>query len=401
MKLNITPSQPSGDLYAPPSKSAAHRILICAGLADGESIIKNVALSQDIEATLSCLEAIGCKIEINGDTVKIRGIKNISEAGENVLDCNESGSTLRFFIPVCLLKRNGTVLKGSEKLVSRPLGIYEEICRKQGIEMTVGKNTVTLGGGLHEDIFEVKGNISSQFISGLMFALPLLQKDSVIKIIPPFESKPYVDMTADALEKFGVEIQTDGNEIKIKGLQKYKPCDMIVEGDWSNAAFLYAFKECYGDIRVHGVNQNSKQGDKVCISYFEKLKQGFCALDVTDCPDLAPVLFAFAAKHHGARFTGTDRLRFKESDRISCMKEELEKFGTVVEVGENEVTVKAEQFHKPDCAVDGHNDHRIVMATAFLLTFTGGEIDGYEAVRKSYPDFFEVMEEAGVKMIRE
>lgn len=401
MKLTIIPSSPKGTLIAPPSKSDAHRILICAGLADGESTVENVALSQDIKATLNCLEAIGCKIDINGSTVKIRGIKDFSKIGKNVLDCNESGSTLRFFIPICLLPEGKVSLTGSEKLISRPLDIYREICSKQGIKMTAEKNTVTLDGKLHEDVFEVRGNISSQFISGLMFALPMLRNSSVIKIIPPFESKPYVDMTAQTLRKFGVEVQEDKLEIKIKGSQKYKPCNTDVEGDWSNAAFLYAFKECCGDITVYGVDSNSKQGDKVCIDYFKKLKEGFCTLDVTDCPDLAPILFAFSAKHHGAKFTGTDRLRFKESDRVSCMKEELEKFGAVITAGENEVIVRAEAFHKPDCAVNGHNDHRIVMATAFLLTFTGGEIEGFEAVKKSYPDFFSVLEKAGVKLIKQ
>lgn len=398
MKLRIEKSLPEGDLYAPASKSAAHRALICAGLSDGESIIKNIALSQDIKATLNCLEAIGCDIEIREDTVKIRGVKDLSAVGKTLLECNESGSTLRFFIPICLLANTRVVLRGSEKLISRPLGVYAEICRKQGIEMTVGKNTVELCGKLKADTFEVAGNISSQFISGLMFALSQLEGDSVIKIIPPFESKPYVHMTADMLEKFGVKAEIRENEIKIQGLQEYKPCDLTVEGDWSNAAFLYALKEYSENLKIHGVDGDSKQGDKVCLDYFEKLKNGFCTLDVTDCPDLAPILFAFSAVNHGAEFTGTDRLRLKESDRIACMKEELEKFGAELIDGKNEVTVNTNGLQKPSQIICGHNDHRIVMANAFLLMLTGGEIDGFEAVRKSYPDFFEVMRNSGVKI---
>lgn len=398
MKLCIEKSLPKGNLIAPPSKSAAHRILICAGLSKGESTVKNVALSQDIQATLNCLEAIGCKVKIDGNTVKIKGIENFDSIGQKILECNESGSTLRFFIPICLLGNGKVTLRGSEKLISRPLGIYKEICERQNIEMISDACTVTLNGKLKEDTFEIQGNISSQFISGLMFALPLLKKDSVIKIIPPFESKPYVDMTADTLNAFGVLTERSDNEIKITGAQKYSPQNMTVEGDWSNAAFLYALKESGADIAVHGVSRESKQGDRICIDYFKKLKEGFCTLDVTDCPDLAPILFAFALQYNGAKFTGTDRLRLKESDRISCMQEELEKFGAEFTVGENEVEIAKKDFHMPTETIYGHNDHRIVMATAFLLMHTGGELDGYEAVRKSYPDFFDVMKNSGVKI---
>lgn len=399
MKLSIEKSLPCGDLYAPPSKSASHRILICAGLSKGESIIENVAFSQDIKATLNCLEAIGCEFQIDGSTVKIKGIENFNSIGNGVLDCNESGSTLRFFIPICLLGGKAVTLKGSEKLISRPLGIYREICEKQGITMQSDKSTVRLDGNLKSDIFEIKGNISSQFITGLLFSLPMLENDSVIKIIPPFESKPYVDMTVDTLKKFGIKIEEGENEYIIKGSQEYKPQNMSVEGDWSNAAFLYAYKECGASVKVHGVDKESKQGDKICLEYFDELKSGKPVLDVTDCPDLAPILFSFAACHNGAVFTGTDRLRFKESDRISCMKQELEKFGTRLIEGENRVEIIADEFNKPDCVVNTHNDHRIVMSMAFLLSLTGGEIDGCEAVRKSYPDFFEVMKNAGVKTV--
>ncbi len=398
MKLKIEKSLPEGKIYAPASKSVAHRALICAGLCEGESVIENISLSQDIEATLNCLKAIGCEVEIRGGAAKIRGIKNFDFIGKEELFCNESGSTLRFFIPVCLLANGPATLKGSEKLISRPLGVYEEICRRQGVEMTVGGDTVELNGKLRADTFEVKGNISSQFISGLMFALPQLEGDSVIKIIPPFESKPYVRMTADMLNKFGVKTEINENEIKIAGSQKYKPRNLAVEGDWSNAAFLFALKEYSDNLEVAGVDENSRQGDKICTDYFKKLKKGYCTLDVTDCPDLAPVLFAFAAVNHGAEFTGTDRLRFKESDRITCMKRELEKFGAELSKGENKVAVSAEGFHKPTQTIFGHNDHRIVMATAFLLMLTGGELDGAEAVRKSYPDFFEQMIKSGVKI---
>lgn len=257
-------------------------------------------------------------------------------------------------------------------------------------------NCVKVRGRIKSDIFSVKGDISSQFISGLLFALPLLENNSEINIIPPFESKPYVDMTVSILKKFGINIDYGGLNIKIKGNQRYIPQNITVEGDWSNAAFIYAFRESGANVNVLGVDGNSVQGDKVCLEYFKALKEGSPVLDLTDCPDLAPIMFAFAGLHSGATFTGTDRLRFKESDRISCMQAELAKFGIRLTTGDNSVKIDSSGFHAPTETVYGHNDHRIVMANAFLLCHTGGKIDGFEAIKKSYPDFFDVISKAGV-----
>ncbi len=399
MKVNIDISSPSGVVAAPPSKSDSHRLLICAGLAQGRSVIENIALSEDIKATIRCLEALGCRVKAENGTVAVDGIQNIKSDKPRKLDCGESGSTLRFFIPICLLGGGRTELTGSVKLLSRPMSVYSEICKNQGISMDISPSGITLDGRLSADTFSVKGNISSQFISGLLFALPLLDSQSIINIMPPFESRPYVDMTADALKKFGVSVEfTDSETVKISGGQRYFPCTAGAEGDWSNAAFFYAFKESGADVEITGTDTDSAQGDKICVDYFRRLKDGFCTLDIADCPDLAPILFAFAAKHNGARFVNTDRLRMKESDRIAAMKQELDKVGAVLSDGENEVTVSGGGIHKPDSIICGHNDHRIVMAMAYLLTFTGGAIDGYEAVRKSYPDYFEVLKNAGVKI---
>lgn len=398
MILTISPSMPKGDIVAPPSKSFAHRALICASLANGKSKISNISFSEDIKATLECLSALGAKIEISGNTAEITGISSFDDINRASLNCNESGSTLRFLIPVCLLSEDKITLNGTEKLISRPLGVYEEIAEKQGVLFRKNTSSVEVKGKLSPDCFSVKGNISSQFISGLLFALPLLENDSEIKIIPPFESKPYVDMTVSILKTFGIEIDYRDSNIKIKGKQQYKPQNVTVEGDWSNAAFLYAYCACGADVNVLGVDMNSSQGDKICLEYFNALKNGTPKLDLTDCPDLAPIMFAFAGVHNGAVFTGTDRLRYKESDRISCMQTELEKFGIKLLTGDNRVIIDSSEFHAPSSAIYGHNDHRIVMSNAFLLCKTGGKIDGYEAVKKSYPDFFDVILKAGVNL---
>ncbi len=396
MVLTINPSMPTGKITAPPSKSYAHRALICAGLANGKSKISNISFSDDIKATIECLSALGAKIEIQGDSAEITGISDFTKFINNSLFCNESGSTLRFFIPLCLLSENEITLNGTQKLISRPLSVYEDIAKEQGLLFRKNDTSVKVKGKLHSGNFSVKGNISSQFISGLLFALPLLENNSEINIIPPFESKPYVDMTVSILKKFGIDIDYGGLKIKIKGNQKYIPQNATVEGDWSNAAFLYAFRECGASLDVLGVNSSSSQGDKVCLEYFEALKNGTPILNLTDCPDLAPIMFAFAGLHNGATFTGTDRLRFKESDRIACMQTELAKFGIVLTEGDNSVTIDSSDFHAPTETVYGHNDHRIVMANAFLLCKTGGKIQGFEAVKKSFPDFFDVISKAGV-----
>ncbi len=398
MILTISPSMPSGDITAPPSKSYAHRALICAALSVGMSKISNIAFSDDIKATLNCLSALGAKIEIDGNTAKIKGINGYSHFKDAVLNCNESGSTLRFFIPICLLSDDKITLKGTEKLISRPLSVYEDIAKKQGIFFKKDINSVTVKGKIKPCRFEVKGNISSQFISGLLFALPLLKSDSEINIIPPFESRPYVDMTVAILKQFGIEVEFNSFNIKIKGNQQYVPRDISVEGDWSNASFLYAFRESGANIRIRGVDMDSSQGDKVCLEYFSALKNGKPTLDLTDCPDLAPIMFAFAGLNNGAVFTGTDRLRFKESDRIACMQEELAKFGIILTPRKNSVLIDSTDFHAPSGVIFGHNDHRIVMANAFLLCKTGGKIDGFEAVKKSYPNFFDIIMKAGVML---
>lgn len=394
----INPSKAKGKMTAPPSKSMAHRYLICAALANGKSVIHNIDLSEDIKATLSCIEQMGVKSEIAGSTITVYGNASLNcPASENrIFNCNESGSTLRFFIPLAMLSGSKSFFIGSDVLMTRPLSVYEDICRKQNI-LLEHKNGIAIEGKLKADDFVIPGNISSQFITGLLFALPLLDKDSTITLTESVESRPYINMTLQVQKEFGIKAEWRGeNKLYIPGNQKYRAADTFVEGDYSNAAFFEALNTLGGDIEIEGLKPDSLQGDKIYIQYFEALKKGFAALDISDCPDLGPVLFTLAAALHGGEFTGTKRLKIKESNRGQVMCEELAKFGVKTQQEENRIIIYGGELHRPEEKICGHNDHRIVMSMAVLLTITGGEIVGTEAVRKSLPDFFERIRKLGI-----
>ena len=387
-----------GRVEAPPSKSVSHRYLICGALSGG-SVIENVAFSEDIKATLNCLGALGAEYEIDGSTVKTGGISPDKAVKCTELFCNESGSTLSFLIPLCLLFGQKITLKGTERLMSRSLAVYKEMCLSQGIEFTEDKESVTVCGKLTPGKYSVRGDVSSQFISGLMFALPLLPDDSIIDIMGALESGSYLGMTVKALAEFGVRIsRTDEHTIFIKGSQTYKPRTLRVEGDYSNAAFFEAFNSVGGNVAVAGLKKDTSQGDVVYRKLFGKLVRGCPEIDISDCPDLAPILMAVAAANNGVKLIGTHRLKIKESDRGAAMAEELAKFGCNTEVWENEITVRPRVLKTPELPLSGHNDHRIVMALSLLCSITGGSIYGAEAVNKSFPDYFRKLASLGIKV---
>lgn len=397
IKAIIKASKISGSIAAPPSKSMAHRLLIAAGLAQGTSRISNIQLSEDIQATMRCLKALGAEISALQDDADDGGyagyeIKGIDPATSSsaVLDCGESGSTLRFLIPIAALSDNEMILQGSSMLLSRPLSVYEDIFSSESLVFEKNEREVRLQGRLSGGEFIIPGDISSQFVSGLMMALPLAVRDSLIKLTGHIESRPYIDMSISALRAFGIDVQwTDERSIFIRGGQSYHACDISVEGDWSNAAYLMAL----GAV-VTGLDSNSLQGDRVCRDYFGQLRDGYADLDISSCPDLGPVLMAYAAMHHGCTLRGTKRLKIKESDRGATMQQELAKFGVSTGIYDNMIKVGC-GISKPKEALHGHNDHRIVMALTALCIAAGGIIEGSEAVNKSYPDFFDKIKEVG------
>ena len=398
MIATFRPSKAKGRLVAPPSKSMAHRLLICAGLSQGESLIENVDLSEDISATLDCLRSLGAACDVAGDSIRVRGA-DPRQAAPAVLECRECGSTLRFFIPLCLLSDSEKTLRGSKTLLARPLDIYHDICSRQNLLFDRSENSLRVAGKLCPGAYSFAGNVSSQFVSGLLFALPLLEADSSIELLPPVESRSYIELTMAALSAFGVQAEWSRHDlVSVPSGQAFRPRRIRVEGDYSNAAFFAALNFLGGEVEISGLDPNSRQGDRVYDELFAKLQQGSGVIDISDCPDLGPVLFALAAALHGGEFSGTARLRLKESDRGAAMCQELAKFGIETEAGENSIRVMPGALRRPREALCGHNDHRIVMALSLLAAQTGGRITGAEAVRKSLPGFFTQLQDLGVEV---
>lgn len=399
MKVKILPSKTSGEVSAPPSKSFAHRYLIGSVLSRGKCVIKNIADSDDISATLSCIEQLGGSVTKDGNIVTVipTNEKQIENA---VFDCKESGSTLRFFIPVVLATgaKNCTFL-GSERLLARGIKEYEKLFENSDVKIKSDEKSIEVNGTLSAGNYEISGEVSSQYTTGMLFALSVLSGKSTLKITGNAESRAYVDMTIKVLKDFGADItETEKNFFEINGKGRLSPGEFTVEGDWSNAAFLIALSRLLGTISVSGLNENSVQGDRFSSVAFDALDGENAEIDLKDCPDLAPILFAYAAYKNGGRFTNTRRLRVKESDRANVMAEELKKFGANVKVYENSVKIEKTQLKPPIVPLCGHNDHRIVMALSVLAAVFGAEIDGTEAVNKSYPDFFRVIKKAGVNV---
>lgn len=397
MNVLIFPSQASGEINAPASKSCAHRLLIAAALSKGESVIKNIGINDDITATASCLENLGAQIKFNGDTVTVKGIGNECKKEKLNLFCNESGSTLRFLIPISFLFSENTVFTGSGRLMERPQSVYETLLAEKGCYLKKTENSLESGGELKSGVYLMPGDVSSQFITGLLFTLPLLQGDSEIVLTTELQSAPYVDITIDVLKLFGIEIQKKNNGWFIKGNQEYKSQNGVCEGDWSNAAFLDAFNLTGGNVNVKGLNPESCQGDKVYREFYNKLSESNPSLDISQCPDLGPVLMACAALKKGAYITGTGRLKIKESDRGAVMAQELRKFGVFVELGDNFINIPPSELKTPDEKIQCHNDHRIAMSFALLCSVTGGELVGAQCVNKSYPEFFNDIKKLGIK----
>ena len=404
MKVEVTSRKVNGSIKVPSSKSDAHRALICASLAKNQiSVISNLDINDDINATINALRNLGAKITLNDNKAIVEG-SNLDLIKHLEFDANESGSTLRFLIPLFANYSETTLVKGSKKLLERPLNIYKEIMN-EGLTVS---NNIILNYKFKPGNYQLKGNVSSQFISGLLFLLPLLDKDSQIEIIEPFESKSYVLLTLNTLNKFGVNVSLENNLIKIPGNQKYQSINYEVEGDYSQAAFFLALGAINNDLEVEGLNPSSLQGDKkiidILISMGAKIevkensvkviksKLNGTQIDLSDCPDLGPILMALAPFCEGeTHITNIARLRLKESDRVGAMKEELNKFNVIVKEEENDIYISKTNIKSPSVEINSHNDHRIAMGLSVLISsLDNGKmiLNNANCINKSYPNFY-------------
>lgn len=422
--LKIYPGKLSGEVKIPPSKSMAHRAVICAALGDGNSKVTNIDYSDDIIATIEAMRALGAKITKKEDYLEVYGVnspENIeanSVKEQRTIDCNESGSTLRFLVPIAALFDGVNRFVGRGNLGKRPLDTYYKIFNEQGIKYSYKDGILDLKteGKLKAGEFKMEGNISSQFITGLLFTLPLLDGDSKIVITTEMESKGYIDLTLRAIKDFGVEIINNNyEEFIIKGNQIYKSIDYRVEGDYSQAAFFFCADALSSNIVLNDLKLDSLQGDKEIIDILQRMglklnnkDNGLIGsasvglkstiIDGSQCPDIIPVVSLVAALSEGTtEIINAGRLRIKECDRLAAVTSELNKLGAKIIEKEEGLIIEGVKGLKGNVEVWSHKDHRIAMTMAIASTMCKEPIilKDYECVSKSYPQFWDDFKNLG------
>ena len=413
------PARIGGTVSAPPSKSMAHRAVLCSALAKGTSHIENLEFSKDISATLAAAGQLCARVESGPADVLVEGLGHFRPVFGPV-DCCESGSTLRFLIPLASLTGQSITFVGRGRLMERPQSVYETLYREQNLHFEQANGQLTVAGSLRSGEYTLAGNVSSQFISGLLFVLPLLAGDSTLHLIPPVESRSYIEMTRAAQAAFGVTSHwLDDTTLCIPGGQQYHPRDYIVEGDYSQAAFLAVLGAVKGGITLTGLAAETLQGDAAildilrrCGAKFTRTEAGLVFeqaplhgvdIDLADCPDLGPVLMVLGLLCGGTTvIRNAERLRIKESDRIAAMEAELRACGGVLSSEGGTITVQGckPRLHAPEAPLSGHNDHRVVMSLTVLALAADIPlaINEAEAVQKSWPHFFDALKPLGVEV---
>lgn len=404
----IKPKKLKGTIEVPPSKSLSHRAIISAALCrEGQSIVDNVILSEDIIATIEGMKQLGTNIEIvenANKTYKLFIKRNTKELKDVVINCNESGSTLRFLIPIALSLCENSTFEGKGKLVERPLDVYYNIFKRDNINYknNSGKLPLSVNGKLKGGNYEVSGSISSQFITGLLFALPLLDNDSAVIISDKLESVGYVDLTINILNKFNINVENnDYKEFKIHGHSNYKSSDYYVEGDFSQGAFFLTAAAVGNDVVCTGLNENSLQGDKEILNIIKEFEtdKKEIIIDASQIPDLVPILTVLASLKDGktTKIINAERVRIKESDRLKAISTEMNKLGADITELKDGLVIKGQKSLKGNATVNSWNDHRIAMSLAVAATKCESEIilEDYLSVNKSYPKFWTDYESLG------
>lgn len=414
-KIKIRPTRLQGNVKLPPSKSYSHRAIIAAGLADGKSEIFNISYSEDVKATINAMRLMGAKIKEHSDKLEISGVNAVDDKKRRI-DCSESGSTLRFIMPISLFQNGETIFTGSDSLKTRPIDSYLEIMDKQGIcyKRKEKKLPIAVKGKLTAGTFIIDGNISSQFITGLLFVLPLLDGNSKIVVKTELESTKYVDMTIEALKRFEINIENNNyKEFYVGGNQKYRACDYEIEGDLSQAAFWLAAGVLGGKVAIECFNLDTLQGDKIIVDIIHKMggniiekgstlhaiesKLNGVTIDASECPDLVPILAVLGALSSGiTKIINAKRLRFKESDRLKAISTELNKIGADIKENIDGLIIIGKEKLKGG-EVNTWGDHRIAMALAIasIKCETPVTINNPNVVKKSYPIFFNDFKKLG------
>lgn len=420
-QLRLFPSTLQGILQLPASKSITHRALICAALARGTSVLYPIVQNEDIISTLTCLQTLGARIQYDeeSDECTVEGFdpKTIPSVS---LDCHYSGSTLRFLIPVAALSDQPVTFTGNESLLSRPMGVYANLFEEQNLRFDQSATSIVIQGPLQPGLFSIPGDVSSQFISGLLFATPLMNSTSEIAILGDYQSRSYVLLTLQMLKRFGIDIVRLTREgYSIAGNQIYQPQKLQIEADYSQLSYFGVYAALKNGLGFENLNPDSVQGDRVILAILRKAgarvswkgnvlqispaKKYSISVDLKDCPDLAPALFVLASFLPGrSSFLNISRLRYKESDRIESMKEELSKFGVKMDIQGELLFIQGKEHFETEkpVLINTHNDHRIAMAMSIFALCNDSEviIDNPEVVNKSYPDFFEDLKKLGAKI---
>lgn len=419
MKIKISPKilLENQEVTMPPSKSIAHRVIICASLANKESRIDNIEYSDDINVTIAAMRKMGAKIQTFDKYLIIKGIDNQINFDSKEVFVNQSASTLRFLIPLFALNNRNTIFIGKKDLFKRPIEVYKKIFNQQGLMFKLEENYLSIHGVLQPDIFHVVGNVSSQFISGLLFALPLLNKDSKIIIDGKVESSPYINMTIAVLKEYNIDIKINENEIYIKGNQKYIAKDYQVEGDYSQFAFFAVLGALNNGIKCLNLKHNSIQGDRVIVDILKKLNVkvteiengylieksniGSGSFDISNAIDLAPILCVLGMYSEGTIYlTNAHRLEYKESNRKENMVLELSKLKADIISTDDSISIQGRQIYDCNEELDPHNDHRIFMALviAALTLERNVIIKDAQCMNKSFPTFIQKLKSIGANI---